>query len=50
MVNQITSAELTYGLPRRKNKIIVVKGIVSGDWGGLLMVLLDRYKVLDITA
>jgi hypothetical protein len=26
------------------------KGKVSPDWGGLLMVLLDRYKVLDITA
>jgi hypothetical protein len=25
-----------------------IKGIVSQDWGGLLMVLLDRYKVLDI--
>jgi hypothetical protein len=27
-----------------------LKGIVSRDWGGLLMVLLDIYKVLDITA
>jgi hypothetical protein len=25
------------------------EGIISQDWEGLLMVLLDRYKVLDIT-
>jgi hypothetical protein len=26
------------------------KGIVSRDWGGLLMVLVDRYIVLDVPA
>jgi hypothetical protein len=28
----------------------VFKGIVSRDWGGLLMVLLDIYSILDIAA
>jgi hypothetical protein len=27
-----------------------IKGIVSQDWGMLQMVLLDRYRVLDINA
>jgi hypothetical protein len=27
-----------------------IKGVVSRDWGRLHMVLLDRYRVLDITA
>jgi hypothetical protein len=27
-----------------------VKGIVSRDWGGLLLAPVDKYKVLDITA
>jgi hypothetical protein len=31
-------------------KSIMFKGIVSRDWEGLLMVLLDKYEVLDITA
>jgi hypothetical protein len=28
----------------------ILKGIVSRDWGRLQMVLLDRYRELDITA
>jgi hypothetical protein len=27
---------------------MLFKGIVSGEWGGLLMVSLDRYNILDI--
>ena len=27
-----------------------VKGIVSRDWGGLQMILLDRYIVVNISA
>ena len=28
----------------------VLKGIVSRDWGGLQMILLDRYIVVNISA
>jgi hypothetical protein len=27
---------------------IIFKGIVSRDWGGLLMLSVDRYSILDI--
>ena len=29
---------------------MVFKGIVSRDWGGLQMILLDRYIVVNISA
>ena len=30
--------------------VIIHKGIVSRDWGGLQMILLDRYIVVNISA
>jgi hypothetical protein len=32
------------------NLSVLLKEIVLQDWGGLQMVLLGRYRVLDITA
>ena len=30
--------------------VILIKGIVSQDWGGLQMILLDRLEVFNISA
>ena len=34
----------------RKYVVLLLKGIVSRDWGGLQMILLDRYIVVNISA